>query len=221
MVYISAAYAAAGSPCPNFSPQQGWGTRSWAPALPPWLGRFAFVSGEVGRKSRGRLGRRAPPGSSRRSSSAEPPCSLPQTWRHGSGGETLTSTQRFWSGAAQPDFGIFPFFGVTSDLQLSLKRKSSTMKRLFRTVDVAVLMVGICTMFSLPLKNPADSSFSNTWARFSCQTHTQKLWGSWSLQLTLMIIFSFLSPHMYRYVHRHRYMHICKTLLFWWKTSFN
>lgn len=170
-VDVNAAYATDWSPCTNFSPQQGWGTRNWDLTLLPWLGRFVFVSGEVGRKSPGNLGHQVRPGSSRHSSSVEPPCSLPQTLRHDSRGTTLTSTHKFGSSTVQLEFGTIKFFSMVSDRQLSLKRKSSTMKRLFRTVDVAVLMVGICTMFSLPLKKPADSSFSNTADRFSCQTH--------------------------------------------------
>lgn len=62
-----------------------------------------------------------------------------------------------------------------SDLQLSLKRKSSTMKRFLSTVAVGGLMVGICTTSSLPLTTPTRSSFSKTAARFCCHTENARM----------------------------------------------
>lgn len=70
-------------------------------------------------------------------------------------------------------FWFWQILWFISDLQLFLKRKSSTMKRLLRIVEVAEQMVGTFTISSLPLIKPTRSSFSNTAIKFCCLTHTR------------------------------------------------
>lgn len=59
-----------------------------------------------------------------------------------------------------------------NDLPLCLKRNSSTIKRLLSIDWVLELMVGTCTISSLPLTSPTRSSFSSTAARFFYAEHT-------------------------------------------------
>lgn len=69
---------------------------------------------------------------------------------------------------------LSPRLCVGSDLQSSLNKKSSTMNRPLRTVEVAELMVGTCTTSSTWAFR---SSFSSTAARCCCHTeggHTKR-----------------------------------------------
>lgn len=154
----------------KLSPQQGWGTRSWVLGLLPWLWHPGVVFGEAEQKSHGHQGHQVGPGSSKRSSSAELPGSLQQSYRHKEmSGHSIPCT----TVNVRHDFG---FLWFASDLQLSSEEnmKPSTMKRFLRTMEDAELIVGSWTISSFPLTTPTRSSFSKTAARFFC--HKERQW---------------------------------------------
>lgn len=67
------------------------------------------------------------------------------------------------------------------------------MKRPLRTMEVAELIVGICTRSSLPLTKPSRSSFSNTASKLAYETD-RRMEASFKINAFLLSMLQ-LIPH--------------------------
>ena len=106
----------------KLSPQQGWGTRSWVLGLLPWLWHSGVVFGEAEQKSHGHQGHQVGPGSSKRSSSAELPGSLQQSYRHKENWVVIPYPVQLLMWGMILDFGLADFFGLLLTCSCPQKR---------------------------------------------------------------------------------------------------